>query len=303
MSSDKIKNFSGNENVNPAGPFASLPTVDLSPTTPVVPVPKSLSSSPMRWLGLQPLETAVTQFKRIRTERRMSFLLFPGRHLVNTVFQEQYLKRVLTEPPASLPGFIAGSATVAKPPTEIIFAITSPNQENSRFNPIPFHIRAVGVDRFARQLQKHAPFRYRVLGIPHYGHTHNFAAFTVKEIAYQSEQTIQLTPENCIVLCSTPEVIRLYQELGFAIVSAELSAPDSHPATPIEIIREIGGQKQTWRAGKLASSQLAASHASLFDDFPEVPHAHCAAVSGPADQSGRQPDHDPELQQLCARHE
>ena len=201
----------------------------------------------------------------------MSFLLFPGRHLVNTTFQEQYLKRVLTEPPASLPGFIAGKTVLAKPPTEIIFAITSSNQEHSRFNPIPFHIRAVGVDRFARQLQKHAPCRYRVLGIPHYGHTKNFAAFTLKEIAYQSEQTLRLTPENCLVLCSTPEVIRLYQELGFGIVSAELSAAESHPATPIEIIREIGGQKQSWRAGKLAGTQLAASHASLFEDFSEVP--------------------------------
>ena len=73
------------------------------------------------------------------------------------------------------------------------------------------------------------------------------------------------------LLCSTPEVIRLYQELGFAIVSAELSVPQSRPATPIEIIREIGGQKQSWRTGKLAGTQLAASHASLFDDFPEVP--------------------------------
>jgi len=36
----------------------------------------------------------------------MSFLLFPGRHLVNTTFQEQYLKRILTEPPDALPGFI-----------------------------------------------------------------------------------------------------------------------------------------------------------------------------------------------------
>jgi hypothetical protein len=60
----------------------------------------------------------------------MSFLLFPGRHLVNTEFQEQYLKRVLTEPPASLPGFLAGAAPLSKSPTEIIFAITSANQEN-----------------------------------------------------------------------------------------------------------------------------------------------------------------------------
>lgn len=201
----------------------------------------------------------------------MSFLLFPGRHLVNTTFQEQYLNRVLTGPPESLPGFMAGKVKTSKPPAEIIFAITSANQENSRFNPIPFHIRAVGVDRFARQVQKQTPVRYRVFGIPHYGHTKNFAAFTIKEIAYQSEQTILLTPKNCVVLCSTPEVIRLYQELGFAVASAELSAPSPRPATPIEIIREIGGQKQNWRAGKLTATQLATSHAGLFDDFPEVP--------------------------------
>ena len=201
----------------------------------------------------------------------MSYLLFPGRHLVNTTFQEQYLKRVLTEPVNSLPGFVAGGFIIAKPLVEIIFAITSANQENSRFNPIPFHIRAVGVDRFARQLQQQVAFRYRVLGIPHYGQTENFAAFTIKEIAYQSEQTILLTPQNCLVLCSTPEVIRLYQDLGFAIVSAELGMPEPRPATPIEIVREIGRQKRGCRAGQLAQTQLAASHASLLDDFPEVP--------------------------------
>lgn len=201
----------------------------------------------------------------------MSYLLFPGRHLVNTVFQEQYLKRVLTEPPSALPGFIAGRLAIKNSPTEIIFAITSANQENSRFNPIPFHIRAVGVDRFARQLQKVASFRYRVFGIPHYGHTKNFAAFTIKEIAYQSEQMMDLSPKNCVVLCSTPEVMRLYQKLGFAIVPAERGEPSPPPATPIELIREVGERGEKWQLGKLATTQLAASHASLFEDFPEVP--------------------------------
>jgi hypothetical protein len=201
----------------------------------------------------------------------MSFLLFPGRHLVNTTFQAEYLKQVLTQPPALVPGFIAGKAPLSSPPGAVIFAITSANQDNSRFNPVPFHIRAVGVDRFARQLQTQVAFGYRIFGIPHYGHTRNFASFTLKEMAFQSEQTIKLSPENCLVLCSTPEVMRLYQELGFNIVSAELSAPDAKPATPIEIIREIGGQRQSWRAGGRAATQLAASHAGLFQDFPEVP--------------------------------
>lgn len=199
------------------------------------------------------------------------YLLFPGRHLVNTAFQAQYLKQVLTQSPGAVPGFLAGKTVFAKPPATVIFAITSANQENSRYNPIPFHIRAVGVDRFARQLQTQVPFAYRVFGIPHYGHTDNFASFTLKEIAFQSEQAIQLSTENCLVLCSTLEVIRLYQGLGFNVVSAELGAADPHPATPIDIIREIGAQTKSWRAGELTKSQLAASHASLFEDFPEVP--------------------------------
>lgn len=201
----------------------------------------------------------------------MIYLLFPGRHLVNTRFQAEYLKRVLTELPSSLPGFISGRASLKNPPVEIIFAITSANQENSRFNPIPFHIRAVGVDRFARQLQSSVTFRYRVFGIPHYGHTRDFAAFTLKEIALQSEQTIQLKPENCLVLCSTPEVALLYRELGFSIVPAELGEPKPQPVTPIEIIRKIGASGQNWRTRKEIATQLAASHVSLFEDFPEVP--------------------------------
>jgi SAM-dependent methyltransferase len=199
----------------------------------------------------------------------VSYLLFPGRHLVNTTFQQQYLRRILSAAPASLAGFLPGTGIPEKL-TEIIFAITSANQENSRYNPIPFHIRAVGVDRFARQTQASVPFRHRIIGIPHYGHTKNFAAFTIKEIAHQSEKTIRLTPANCLVLCSTPEVIKLYQNLGFSIAPAEMAETETRPVTPIEIIREIGGAKD-WRTGPLVQTQLAASHASLFEDFPEVP--------------------------------
>jgi SAM-dependent methyltransferase len=201
----------------------------------------------------------------------MSYLLFPGRHLVNTRFQETYLCRVLSTSPKELPGFIAGRSKLTLPPTEIIFAITSANQENSRFNPIPFHVRAMGVDRFARDLRQRLPFRFRVIGIPHYGHTQNFADFIVKEITNQSEQTIKLTPENCLVLCSTPEVIRLYQALGFAIAPAESAEPEPKPVTPIEIIQEIGARANDYRNGLLVKTHMAGSHQNLFEDLPEVP--------------------------------
>ena len=200
----------------------------------------------------------------------MSYLLFPGRHLVNTVFQGEYLLRVLTQELLSMPGFMAARSVPSKP-NEVIFAITSANQENSRYNPIPFHIRAIGVDRFARELQPQMQFRYRVLGIPHYCHTKHFAQFTLKEIQHQTEEAVQLAPENCVVLCSTPEVIPLYRELGFSILPAELGEKEPRPPTAIQIIREIGAGANDWDSGPLAQLQLAPSHLSLFHDFPEMP--------------------------------
>ena len=181
----------------------------------------------------------------------MSYLLFPGRHLVNTRFQEDYLTRLLSTKPSELSGLITGRCQLTVPPTEIIFAVTSANQENSRFNPIPFHVRTIGVDRFARDLRQRVPFRFRVVGIPHYGHTQNFAEFTVKEIANQSEQAIKLTLENCLVLCPTPEVIRLYPALGFAIAPAKATEPLPKPVTPLRLFERLGqavlnGTKHHW---------------------------------------------------------
>src|SRR5437870_866555 len=115
------------------------------------------------------------------------YLLFPGRHLVNTRFQEDYLVSLLSGDPSTTSGIIREKVIPGASFREVIFAITSSNQENSRFNPVPFYVRAIGVDRFGRKLQERVNFRYCIFGIPHYGPTPNFASFTIKEIAQQSE--------------------------------------------------------------------------------------------------------------------
>jgi len=66
----------------------------------------------------------------------MTTLLFPGRHILHTRFQEQYLLDHVRSAPT--------------PVDRVVFAITSANQSHSRYNPLPLHVRAVGVDRFAR---------------------------------------------------------------------------------------------------------------------------------------------------------
>ncbi|MCI0399315.1 MAG: methyltransferase domain-containing protein [Chloroflexi bacterium] len=114
-------------------------------------------------------------------------LLFPGRHLLNAVFQEQYLRHVLETPLAEL-AFPDGRTPAAQEPIgQIIFAITSANQEHSRYNPIPFHVRAIGVDRLARPLREVYGVGYRIIGIPHYAPTPRFAENVLKEIEEQTE--------------------------------------------------------------------------------------------------------------------
>ena len=89
----------------------------------------------------------------------MAVLLFPGRHLLTTRFQEQYLADLLR----------------TNNFTEVVFAITSANQANSRYNPLPLEVRAVGVDRFARDICGLAGVRWRIVPVPHYGPTAKFA--------------------------------------------------------------------------------------------------------------------------------
>src|SRR3989338_7777743 len=129
-------------------------------------------------------------------------LLFPGRHLGNTRLQEEYLHSVLQRPLSqlqflgSVPDFGA-DATL----DTIVFAITSSNRGNSRYNPIPFEKRMVSVDRFGRQFRQ-LGVKHRIVGIPDYGWTGKFAEITLKEILEETEGELNLTPHNTLVLCS-----------------------------------------------------------------------------------------------------
>lgn len=196
----------------------------------------------------------------------MSYLLFPGRHLLNTRFQELYLQQVLAGASKPLPGLLPGEKVPKEPITQVIFAVTSSNQANSRYNPVPFYIRAIGVDRFARSLAVATPFS--IFGIPHYGHTISFASFSIKEIADQSEGLIRLSPDNCQVLCSTPAVIELYQKLGYSILTAEQTQPGV--PTPIDLVREIAARGDDWPTSKLLDDQLAPASRAVLQEFPEV---------------------------------
>jgi hypothetical protein len=203
----------------------------------------------------------------------MSYVLFPGRHLLNTAYQARYLTGILQMPPQTLPFLDGASPAISEPVDQVIFAITSANQEHSRYNPIPFHVRAIGVDRFARNLELTLGIRYRIIGIPHYRPTPRFARYTLQEIAEQSEGNLELTPENCVVLCSTEALIAQYRELGFAILPAELgeAEPAPVPRTPMLLVQHFVSVGESWQYDPTLRAELAPATFDLWQDFPDIP--------------------------------
>lgn len=207
----------------------------------------------------------------------MTTLLFPGRQLLHTRFQADYLAGVLATPPARWRLAADSPAPPPGPVTRIVYAITSANQAHSRYNPIPFHIRAIGMDRFARALAQQTGIGYRIFGIPHYPPTPRFAQIVLKEIREQSEGALDLTPENCAVVSSTPEVAAQYQALGFAVLPCESAdnrnyrGDDSRPLTPVRLVQSITAAGPGWADDPAVTSALHPESRGLWQQFPEIP--------------------------------
>ncbi len=201
----------------------------------------------------------------------MTFLLFPGRHLLNTAYQERYLRRLVQVPLDRLDFLDGQRPATHEPIDQIIFAITSANQEHSRYNPIPLYVRAIGVDRFARPLENAFGVRYRIIGIPHYRPTERFAEYTLKEIAEQTEGNLVLRPDNCVVLCSTPAVIEMYRRLGFAILPAEYGEAAPQPMVPTAVLQYFATVGEGWATDGRLRDTLATSTLDLWQDFPDIP--------------------------------
>ena len=99
------------------------------------------------------------------------YLLFPGRHLINTNFQYNYLLEHLSKPISQWKDFYNKDRLnnlVSECENEqvdrngishLVFCVTSSNLQNSRYNPIPFYVRAIGLDRFGQQVVKSTQFR------------------------------------------------------------------------------------------------------------------------------------------------
>lgn len=174
-------------------------------------------------------------------------LLVPGRHHLLTAFQASYLFRFCN-------GGMDGETDIDGRPLagridRVVFAVTSADHSLTRRNPLPFFARAMALHELGANLG----INLLVYGIPEAGHRNDFADYTVKTIFHESEGTVALTPEDCVVACAT-DVVELYRDAGFRVWGAERSLP-SPCILPWDLLGKIAAD-ENWARDRTIAEEL-----------------------------------------------
>lgn len=167
-----------------------------------------------------------------------SYVLFPGRHHLLTRFQADYLRSLLHELPVGLdrqPIPVASDASV-------VWAVTSANHQNTRRNPVPYNRREAAIERFSAI----EGVRSLVIPIVDTAETDRFGEITLKSVENATEGRVRLSPDNCVVACSTPAVFDLYRAMGFRILPVEFEHAKG-PERPWDVLMRLVAGDEGWR--------------------------------------------------------
>ncbi|MFT3682484.1 MAG: transferase [Ferruginibacter sp.] len=172
------------------------------------------------------------------------YLLIPGRHQLITQFQFDYLQQLIANGLQYAKDIYNREINSKGKIDAIIFPITSANHSNTRRNPLPFYLRAISIEAMAKELS----VPVYIYGIDDVGDLSNFASYTLKRVKHESDGQFDCTPANTLVICSTP-VLRLYEQLGFNILPAELKNIDTwqhHTEMPWDVVERVAATAN-WR--------------------------------------------------------
>lgn len=202
-----------------------------------------------------------------------AFVLWCGRHLLHTRYQERLLRSVL----GATVGNLRTSGRLVEPGApalaaharlgELIIAITSANQSAfSRYNPVPFHVRAIGADRFAMQF---GDTPHKIVPVQHWPPLDavRFCRHLVSAVREDTEFAVDLTPANTVVICSQRDIVNGWLQLGFSVIDAELR---DHEKVPHIVLRDIVAAHNIWRELAL-NPDLHPLTRQLFSENPAVP--------------------------------
>ena len=192
------------------------------------------------------------------------YLLIPGRHQLLTQFQFDYLQRIISNGLQSEQDAFGNPILQHEKIDAILFAVTSSNHSNTRRNPLPFYLRAISIEAFGNELN----IPVYIYGIDDVGSLNNFADYTIKRIKHESEGQISCTPENTIVVCSTP-VLQMYHSSGFTILPAELDDMNTwHHSTamPWDVVERIASNPE-WKSDPFVLQHMHPTSFNVWDKY------------------------------------
>ena len=198
----------------------------------------------------------------------MSTLLIPGRHLLTSEYMVQYLGTVLSRPLTELT-LVGGESFVADAITHIVVPITSANQHGSRYNPVPLHIRIVGLERTLAPFRTKYGLRISYVPVPHVTVTRDFSVLMLKHVTAELGEV--LTPATTVVWTSTDTLIAECTALGFAVLPAEwdMALVQYHAEPPAAIIQKL--VTASWGAHNPAYLLVSEATRTLWNDMSEIP--------------------------------
>lgn len=190
----------------------------------------------------------------------MRYILFYGRHTLTTRAQERYLRECLMR---------LGGGQV-----KVIIAVTSANHARSRYNPVAFHHRAIGLDRFASAVLKSLNVPHAMVPVPHMERSERFARHIMAHVNAELRGGDVLTVENTIAICSTLSLLEQFRALGVAVHTAEFDEAlnTRTEKQPYDLLEPVA--RMATRALAESPEFAALVHptvASLWHDYPQIP--------------------------------
>jgi len=155
------------------------------------------------------------------------YVLIPGRHHILSEFIHEYFDAIARSKTVQLAD---GRVVQLDDDLMLVWAVTSANHSNTRRNPFPAHRREAVIENFGRDI----PAKSLVYHIPDIGQSERFAHFAINTIEVESRGQLRLTPENCIIATSTPEVIAYFRSEGFT----EFAPVELQSTEPLTFVTE-----------------------------------------------------------------
>ncbi len=182
----------------------------------------------------------------------INYIINPWRHIAVSKPLVDVWKRIFNKSKDELITLLdtSGNEVSFKNPKKLIIPITSANHSNTRRNPIRWERRIESLINVANS-EDIPIFPYL---IEERWKMENFSEYTIMStnIAMANEGNYELlTPENSLILCSNPELIPLYQELGYTVIDA------------------LSPQIQ-WQDNKLFSWQILNNTLEKYSKSPEI---------------------------------